>query len=364
VSVSDSDDKSEQLDVAEEIKRILSYGAKTPTKLRDAVIAATGVSRRVYYRHLKKLCDSNIVEEKGGMSTKHGFVRFYALNKSPGGIFVMKQGRFGGQHLNTFPKSFWELYAWIWSSPGDWPVDDDHITLIYDFLPSLSFVDVVFPPKVKRYCLDPDRYIYSWPITFKKELEISNSLPRFFNLKKIYQAKLYGVINKFELKGAPSYLGVKEFVDDEGVNRQVAVVVRRRSDGKLQVFRVEFNPRFSEKWVEELCREHDVEGCQIIGSKDRVFARRTVFHLDKVLHDGRLLIPSKYSLLLRDLGLFNFNYTPPPKPSNRAEELMLREYRETAGNFVHALAGSVSCADGLGNNRGILMMLKKRLKFW
>jgi len=41
---------------------------------------------------------------------------------------------------------------------------------------------------------------------------------------------------------------------------------------------------------------------------------------------------------------------------------MLQEYRETAGNFVHALAAAVSCADGLKTSQSKMMMLKKRLK--
>jgi len=363
VSVSDSDDKNSQLDVAEEIKRVLSFGAKTPTKLRDAVIGTTGVSERVYYRHLKRLREKNIVEEKAGRTVRDGFVRFYALNKSPNELIVMKQGGYSG-HLSKLSKSFWELFAWTLYSPGGWPVDDEEVEIICDILPMLSFINVVFPPEVKKYDLDPDRYIYSWPITFKEELKIGNPLPRFFKLKMIYQAKLNGAINELELKEAPSFLGVKEFVDTDGVNHQIAVVVRRRSDDKLQVFRVEFNPHSSEKWVDALCKEHDVNGLQIIHSTDKILMRRTVFHLDEVLKNKRLLIPSRYSLLLKDLRLFNFSYTPPPKPRNHDEELMLQDYMETAGNYVHALAASVSCADGLESNQSKMMSLKKRLKIW
>jgi hypothetical protein len=363
LSVSDSDDKIGQLDVAEEIKRVLSFGAKTPTKLREAVVGTTGVSERVYYRHLKRLREKNIVEEKAGRTVRDGFVRFYVLNKSPNGSVVMKQGGYSG-HLSQFSKSFWELFAWTLYSPGGWPVDDEEVEIICDILPMLSFINVVFPPKVKKYDLDPDRYIYSWPITFEEELKIGNPLPRFFNLKMIYQAKLNGAINELELKDAPSFLGVKEFVDNDGINSQVAVVVRRRLDGTLQVFRVESNAHFSKQWVDSLCKEHGVNDLQIIHSKDKALIRKAVFHLDEVLKDRRLLIPSKYSLLLRDLGLFNFSYTPPPKPSNREEELMLKEYMETGGNFVHALAASVLRADGLKNNRSKMMMLKKMLKFW
>jgi len=363
VSVSDiSEGESGQLDVDEEIKRALSAGAKTPLELKEAVIGATGVSERVYYRHLKKLRKKNIVEEVAETTIRGDLIRRYAL---PSGIpkdFTVVTQRGYRTHLTYFPKSLWELVAWTQYSPGGWSFDDEEVETACVMIPQCWFPNVVFLPEVKRYKLDPDRYIYHWPYVFKKELKISNPLPRFFSLKMIYQAKLTGAINELELKDAPSFLGIKQFVDNEGINRQIAVVVRRRSDSKLQVFRVEFNPHLSKKWTAALSKEHDVSGLQIIRSTDKVLMRRAVFHLDKVLKEKRLLIPSRYSLLLKDLRLFNFSYTPPPKPRNHDEELMLQDYMETAGNFVHALAASVSCADELKNNQSKMMMLKKRLK--
>jgi len=350
------------MNVDEEIERLLSFGAKTPTKLREDVIGITGVSERVYYRHLKRLRIKNIVEEKSETTIRGDLIRKYALSRKSEGILVMKRGEIHAR-LTQFPKSVWELFAWSLYSPGGWSFDDEEVKMACDLIPKCYFRNVVFPPRVKKYNLDPDRYVYEWPDTFREELKIGSPLPRFFNLKTIYQAKLIGAINELGLKGAPSFLGIKEYADNYGNNRQIAVVVRRRTDSRFQVFRVESNTQSSKQWVDALCNEHGVSGLQIINSTHEALVRRTVFHLDKVLKDRRLLIPSKYSLLLKDLCLFNFSYTPPLKPGNREEELMLQEYRETAGNFVHALAAAVSCADGTTSTQR-LMMLKKRLKFW
>jgi len=366
VTVNDfSEEESGQLHVADVIRRVLSGGAKTPIELKEAVLGATGVSERVYYRHLKKLRKKNIVEEEAETSSIGDITRRYALKKEviiPANFEVITQRGYRA-HLFCFSKALWELVAWTNYSPGGWSFDDEDVEEACVWIPQCIFKNVAFFPEVRRHNLDPDRYVFHWPRVFTEVFEIGNPLPRFFSLKRIYQAKLVGAINEFEFEDARSFLGVKEFVDNDGVNRQIAVVVRRRSDGKLQVCHVEFNPHFSKNWTAVLCKEHDVSGLQIMWFTDEVLMRRAVFHLDDVLEDRRLLIPSKYSLLLKDLRLFNFRYTP-PKPRDPEEELMLKEYMETGGNFVHALAASVLCADGLKNNRSKMMMLKKMLKFW
>ena len=79
--------------------------------------------------------------------------------------------------------------------------------------------------------------------------------------------------------------------------------------------------------------------------------RQALFCLDKVLQEERLLIPSKYSLLWKDLCLFNFRYTPPPKPRNLDEKKMLQDYMETSGNFVHALAAAVFAGENKETGR-------------
>lgn len=359
-----SEEESGQLDVPDVIRRVLSGGAKTPIELKEAVLGATGVSERVYYRHLKKLRKQNLVEEEAETSSNGEITRRYVLKKvgMPENFTVITQRGYRA-HLFCFSKGLWELFTWTGYSPGGWSFADKDVEIACDLIPQCIFKTVAFFPEVRKYNLDPDRYVFYWPRVFKEVFEIGNPLPRFFSIKRIYQAKLIGVINELELRASPSFLGVKEFVDNDGVNLQIAVVVRRRSDGKLQVCHVEFNPHFSKKWTAELSKEHNVSGLQIIRSTEGVLMRKAVFHLDDVLEDRRLLIPSRYSVLLNDLRLFNFSYTP-PKPRDPEEELMLKEYMETAGNFVHALAAAVSCADGLKNSRSKMVMLKKRLKFW
>jgi DNA-binding transcriptional ArsR family regulator len=327
------------MDVDEEIERILSVGAKTPKELKKAVIGVTGVSERVYYRHLKGLFEKKLVEEVSEKDSTGRLIRKYALKEAS------SEGILPRWHpsVTEFSKGLWELVAWIRHSPGGWSRDDEDVKKAYAVIPlyesSFDF------PEVKRYHLDPDRYVIEWPIVFKRDLKIGCALPRFFSLKSIYQATLIGAVDKPDFRDAPSFLGVKDFVDADGVNRRIAVVVRRRSDGKLQVCHVESSAHFSRQWIDAFSKECDVSGLKMFFSGDKALMRNAVFHLDRVFKEGRLLIPSKYSLLLKDLCLFNFRYTPPPEPRGLDEKRMLQDYVETGGNFVHTLAAAVSCAD-------------------
>ena len=126
------------MNVDEEIERILSFGAVTPTKLRKAVISFTGVSERVYYRHLKRLRKKNIVEEKSETNLKGELVRKYALSRKSEGILLMPQG-FIHSRLNQFSKDVWELYAWSLYSPGDWQFDDKDVKSACDLIPKCVF---------------------------------------------------------------------------------------------------------------------------------------------------------------------------------------------------------------------------------
>ena len=363
VSVSDKSEKnSGQLDVDEVIKCTLSDEAKTPKELKKAVIGATGVSERVYYRHLKRLCENNVVEEVAKKISAGRLTKEYALKEAAKEKTSPEWRPQWSPLVTDVSKESWELVAWIRHNPEGWPYDDKDVKSANVIIHLYKFyVDF---PKVKRYNMDPDKYVYDWPRVYKNNLRIGHPLPRFFSLKRIYLSKLTGDVNELELRDFPSFLGVKEFTDNDGIKRQVGVGVCRRPDSKLQVFYIEFNPNFSKQWTAALSKEHNITGLQIINSANKALVRKTILHLDKVLKDRRLLIPSKYSLLFKDLRLFNFSYTPPPKPSDREEELMLHEYRETAGNFVHALAASVSCADGLKTNKSKMVMRKKRFKIW
>jgi hypothetical protein len=326
------------MDVDEEIEHILSGGAKTPKELKKAVVGVTGVSERVYHRHLKRLCERKLVEEVPEKDAAGCLVRKYALKEES------KEEILPRWHPSVaeFSKGLWELVAWIRHSPGGWSCNDEDVKKAYTITPLYeSFVDF---PEVKRYHLDPDRYVIEWPYVFMRDLKIGCALPRFFCLKSIYKAKLIGAVDEPDFRDDPSFLGVKDFVDVDGVNRRIGVVVRRRLDGKLLVCHVESSADVSRQWVDALRKEHDVGDLQIFSSKDKTLMRRAVFHLDKVLEEGRLLIPSKYFLLVKDLCLFNFRYTPPPEPHCLDEKRMLQDYIETGGNFIHALAAAVSFA--------------------
>jgi hypothetical protein len=348
-SVSDSSEGGEvTYDVGEVIVRELSSGPKTPKELKNAVVGFTGVSVRVYYRHLQKLHVRRIVEEKAEISSSGKVIKRYALKKHdvPKNLDPIKEQKFR-EHVSNFSKEYWELNTWVDYNPLGWTFADENDEIMVFLINSINLGDTYFEfPKIVKYNLDPDRYVFDWPIIFREVLKIVCPIPRFFNLKNVYQAKCVREVNSSELKKFPLFLGVKEFVDGDGVNRQIAVVVCRRSSCKLQVCRVEFFPYFSEKWIDELSSEYNCSEIQIFCPDDIVLMRRAVFHLDDVLQNRRLRIPLRYSLLFDDLRLFNFRYTP-PKPHNLKEQLMLKEYLETGGNFVHALAASVLCADGL-----------------
>ncbi|MCR3906995.1 MAG: hypothetical protein NUK62_08240 [Tenericutes bacterium] len=355
MSVSDKTKKNcDRPEVDEAIEYALSYGTKSPRELKEAVLKATGICPRVYYSHLKKLRETKIIQENFEKNSVGHSIKKYTLTDTSSTNAILPVWH---PPLNAFPKNVWELVAWIRYSPQGWSLDDEDIKKAHDIISEYeSLVDF---PKIKKFNLDPDRYIYDWPNTFKKELKIGNPLPRFFNLKMIYQAKM----NKNgieQLNKAPSFLGVKEYVNDEGTKQQIAVIVRKRVDNKLQVSHIELNFAFSKKWVAELRNEHDVSDFKVIRCANLVSMRRAVFHLDEVLKDRRVLIPSMYSVLLKDLRLFNFMYTL-PKPRNPEEQLILKEYMDTGGNFVHALAVAVSCADGPKRK---FLVLKKRLNYW
>jgi hypothetical protein len=341
------------MDVDKEIERVLFSGEKTPKELKTAVIEATGISKRVYHRHLKRLCEKKKVEEVAEKTSAGRLIRKYALKKKElKGEAILPEWR---PSVAEFSRGLWELVAWIRHSPGGWSGNDEDVKKAYVIIPLYgSFVDF---PEVKRYHLDPDRYVIEWSHVFLRDLKIGCALPRFFSLKSIYQAKLIGAVNESDVKDVPSFLGVKDFVDSEGVKRGIAVVVRSRSDGKFQVCHVESSADFSRQWIDELRNEYDVGGLQIFCSKDKGLIRNAIFSLDRVLKEGGLFISSKYSLLLKDLCLFNFRYTPPPEPHSLDEKMMLQEYVETGGNFVHALAAAISYAGEMSSNRS-------RFKFW
>lgn len=348
MSVTDSSEGDSGRDVSEVIVKLLSCGAKTPGELKKAVLGAVNVCGRTYFRHLNNLRNKAIIEEVADLGRNGKVIKRYVLKKANEfGNFVLVSEQQLSEHLLNFSKADWELYTWWEHDPDGWVFVDEHDELVVTLISHCVFPDDnVVLPEIVECDLDPDRYFFDWPRIYRQLLGIGDSLPRFFSLKRVFQAKCDEETDFLKLRRVSFFLGIKSFVDVFGVRRQVAVVVGRKSDGLLQVCRVEFFGRFSEEWVSELGKEYGVKGAQIFGCPDNVLMRRAVFHLDKVLEDRRLLVPVKYSLLLDDLRLFNFRYTP-PRPHSLNEELMLKDYMETGGNFVHALSAAVLCADGL-----------------
>jgi hypothetical protein len=236
-------------DVSGVIVNVLSDGAKTPLELKDAVLGVVGVSERVYYRHLRKLRLRGVVEEAADVSSKGEVIRRYVLKKPelPNNFdLVSEQGI--SEHLLNFSKADWEMYTWREYNPDGWYFVDEHDELVVVLISHCVFPDdVAVLPDIVSCDLDPDRYFFNWPQIYKQLFRIGDPLPRFFNLKSVYQAKCVEAVNDLKLNGVSFFIGIKEFVDFYGVRRQVAVIVGRRSDGTLQVCRVEFFPRFSKK---------------------------------------------------------------------------------------------------------------------
>ncbi len=185
------------------------------------------------------------------------------------------------KHVSNFSKEYWELNTWVDYSPKGWSFADENDEFMVYLIRSFNCGDSYLGfPGIVEYTLDPDRYVFDWPTFFREVLKIVCPIPRFFNLKRVYQAKCVQEVNNSESKKFPLFLGVKEFVDVDGVKRQIAVVVCRRSSGKLQVCRVEFFPYFSEKLIDELNSEYNCSGIQIFRPDDIGLMRRAVFYLD------------------------------------------------------------------------------------
>lgn len=242
---------------------------------------------------------------------------------------------------SVFPWRVWEVAAHMRYDPEGWNEGDADVKEARSILE--RYPEMV--PKIARPPLDPDRYVYHWPdwVEEHPHCKMRKPLPRFFNLKTIYEAKW----SEAEPAEGPSFLGAKESENEDYVKQRIGVAVRRRPDGRLRVFRVEPNLPSSEECL------------LFTPSTDEMLVRQAVFHLNEVLEQRRLLIPSRYSLLLKDLRLFSFRYTPPPR--DHEEYLMLRDYLGTAGNYVHALAVAVWSARS-GESRGSEGWLARILK--
>lgn len=293
---------------------------KTIRKHRDDLIEL-GLLRKDYDPELDSLIYF-VPEEYRYLARKKGFRR--AINEGRSFSIRPPKKEFPKAKYvplaSEFPRRIWEVAAWMKHDPDDWAEDDADIKEARKLLEKYSWR----VPSIGMPHLDPDRYLFDWQDSVKKELMIE-PLPRFFNLKAIYEAKWAEA--KAEPAEGPSLLGAKEFEKEDYVKQRIGVAVRRRSNGMLRVIRVEPNLPASEECL------------LFTPSTDEVLVRQAVFHLNEVLEQRRLLIPGRYSLLLKDLRLFNFRYTPPPR--DHMEDLMLRDYLETAGNYVHALAAAV-----------------------
>jgi len=246
------------------------------------------------------------------------------------------------EFLKRFPRKIGELAAWIRYDPEGWATDDDDVkrakVLLNEYDKSI--------PTIRKPPLAPDRYIFDWPDLFRSYSRFKKPLPRFFDLKRIYEAKWAEA--EIKPSDGPVYLGIKKFRKQGYLEMQICVAVRREVDDTVRVIHVELDDSHSEEWVKALRKEFDGDCLQITPSTDEASVRRTIFHLNKVLEQRRLLIPSRYSLLLKDLRLFNFRYTPPQEPWDREDYFMVSDYLETAGNYVHALAASIWIAEGEG----------------
>lgn len=347
-------------DVDTVIERILTSGRKSAGDLKDAVVSVTGISDRVYYRHLRRLVKRDVVE-KVVENVDGELTIMYRLKPE------VKTGShpvyWGNSTYAGHLWRLWEVAAHMKADPKGWNDGDADVKEAKSILGShRSLV-----PKIVKSDLDPDKFIYSWPHLVEKRYgyKIRKQFPRFFDLKRVYEAKgkAEGIS---EPVGGSAFLGVNDFevFNKVGVSEQwqICVVVRRTSNDMFYVVHAEkFLIQGRGDGVSNLRKQFDTEIQRVSESTDEELRREMLFHLREVLDQGRISIPGRYKLLLKDLRLFSFRFTPPPEPKSNEEFLMFEEYLETAGNFVLALAASISCADGL--NRRKFLMLKDWFKF-
>jgi hypothetical protein len=321
--------KVKHLDVGELIKRLLSTGAKTPKELREAVISKTGLSDRVYYRHLKRMLESKEVEEileeeNGGRKIKKYSLRWKEslLVKAPAKGIVYYSPEF------VVSRRLLELASWIKQEPEGW-VDNQ------DVEKAKQLLNHYLLPEIKSSYEDPDIYVFVWSHEKKSNLNLADFIhSRFFNLKDVYNSVaetletekdfsrdvFVGVyyspfiaehMTSFEnLEEQMQYVGKPSELIVNEKPQSISIAVGKRRDGSMLVIHVESREGEIDKaWVKGLAQQLRAKKFQIYNYISEDVRRKLLINLRETLKQHKVLIPKKYVKLIEEL--LDYSYKKP-----------------------------------------------------
>jgi len=330
------EDDSENLDVDEVIKQLVSTGAKTPREIKEAVIGITGVSERVYYRHLKKLREGKEVKEIFEELSNGGVVKKYEVGRETSSLVKAICRPVQPDFEPT--RRLLELAAWMKLNQTGWVESDDakkaRILLTHYLV-----------PEIKAPLEDPDAYAFQWPDEELKRLDLEElrrlgfcnyTSSRFFNLKSVVDAVVADSGEKVSTHG-PIFIGVCSapmIVDYVGVYGtgmhplryvgrpigyepveelgSVCVAVRGESAGRIRVVGVETRWGKPEKaWVKGLAKQLGAKKRRVVEFKSlrEDVKREVLLKLRNVLNQRGLVIPSRYASLISEL--WDYSYKNP-----------------------------------------------------
>lgn len=314
------------------IKRLLSAGAKTPRRLREAVTGRTGVSDRVYYQHVSKLLKrgeiEEVFEEAGGGRKIKKFALRREVKEAKGESVVAFQSL-------DFPASrrLLELAAWIRFQPEGWAENDD----VKKAKQLLKYDRLI--PKVEASHEDPDKHALIWPSPeFGAEPGALTS--RFFSLKSIYQVvgsnRIEPLVGDVFVAAcfSPQTVEYKTFhlllewgwqpprLENLGEPwvvggpHSVAVAVCRGADGVIHVVHVEKREEGNRweidgKWVKGIAQQYKAKQFRAYNRLDEDFKREIMLNLREVIEQRKISIPGRYGKLIEELMDYSYN-----KPSN------------------------------------------------
>lgn len=327
---------SGRLDVDEVIKHGLSKEAKTPKELKDEVVLKTGVSERVYFRHLKRLLEIGEVEETFEKGNRGRMVRKYVLRKKDS--LLVKQVR-RAPVLEVEPtRRLLELAAWIKREPNGWVESDD-------VQKARMLLTHYLIPEIKAPLEDPDAYAFQWSDEKLERLDLEElrrlgfcnfASSRFFDLRSVVDAVATGSDEKV-LADEPVFVGVcsapmvVDYVGVYGAGMQplryvghpigyapveelgsVCVAVRGGSAERIRVVGVETRSGKPEKsWVKGLAKQLGAKKSRVVEfeSLREDVKRELLLKLRHVLNQRGLVIPNRYASLVGEL--WDYSYKSP-----------------------------------------------------
>lgn len=299
------------------------------------MINATGVSERVYYRHLKRCLDRGEIEEIPEKGSDGRIVKKYALKREKASLpeaLILPTT----VNLDFRPtKELLELAAWIRQEPAGWSEGDEDVKKAKLCLEHCSYL----VPEIAVPWEDPDSYVFLWSDEAVGELRLQDpSSSRFFDLKDIYDAMMAD-LSREVLSVGPLFVGayctpvVVGRVGIYGGHMQplrcvgrpseyrlieepqsVCVAVRKETDTNIRVVHVE--PRegkLDKAWVSGLAKQLKAKKDCMLGydSLKEDAKRRLLLNLRSIFEQRRLSISSRYASLIEDLWEYSYR-----KPSS------------------------------------------------